>query len=106
MIPNSKEKQSFLQTSGQDAGTQCLSRTRSVFSRAQSASRAYGGRTASFRAYGGHKVSLAPTASPKEANCEEFAFRSISGKPYRSKKNHLKTGSHPSASAVKKKSIE
>ena len=27
MIPNSKEKQSFLQTSGQDAGTQCLSRT-------------------------------------------------------------------------------
>ena len=31
MIPNSKEKQSFLQTSGQDAGTQCLSRTRSVF---------------------------------------------------------------------------
>ena len=68
--------------------------------------RAYGGRTASFRAYGGHKVSLAPTASPKEANCEEFAFRSISGKPYRSKKNHLKTGSHPSASAVKKKSIE
>ncbi len=84
------------------AGTQCLSRLR----RAQSASRAYGGRTASFRAYGGHKVSLAPTASPKEANCEEFAFRSISGKPYRSKKNHLKTGSHPSASAVKKKSIE
>ena len=43
MIPNSKEKQSFLQTSGQDAGTQCLSRTRSVF---------HGGRTASFRAYG------------------------------------------------------
>ena len=49
---------------------------------------------------------FAPTASPKKANCEEFAFRSISGKPYRSKKNHLKTGSHPSASAVKKKSIE
>ena len=73
------------------AGTKCLSRLR----RAHSAFRAYGGRTASFRAYGGHKVSLAPTASPKEANCEEFAFRSISGKPYRSKKNHLKTGSHP-----------
>ena len=42
MIPNSKEKQSFLQTSGQDAGTQCLSRTRSVFR--------------------GHTVPLAPTA--------------------------------------------
>ena len=81
MIPNSKEKQSFLQTSGQDAGTQCLSRTRSVFRghtvplaptadarrlfaptagtqclprlrRARSAFRAYGGRAASFRAYG------------------------------------------------------
>ena len=33
MIPNPKEKQSFLQTSGQDAGTQCLSRTHGVFSR-------------------------------------------------------------------------
>ncbi len=103
------------------AGTQCLSRLR----RAHSAFRAYGGHTVPFaptagtqclsrlrrahsasRAYGGHTVPLAPTASPKEANCEEFAFRSISGKPYRSKKNHLKTGSHPSASAVKKKSIE
>ena len=55
MIPNPKEKQSFLQTSGQDAGTQCLSRTHGVFSRlrrAHSAFRAYGGRTASFRAYG------------------------------------------------------
>ena len=91
------------------AGTQCLPRAHSAF-------RAYGGRTASFRAYGGHTVPsaptadaqrlFAPTASPKKANCEEFAFRSISGKPYRSKKNHLKTGSHPSASAVKKKSIE
>ena len=73
MIPNSKEKQSFLQTSGQDAGTQCLSRTRSVFR--------------------GHTVPLAPTADaqrlsrtsgqdaptafPKKANCEEFAFRFI-----------------------------
>ena len=45
MIPNSKEKQSFLQTSGQDAGTQCLSRTRSVFR--------------------GHTVPLAPTAGTK-----------------------------------------
>ena len=45
MIPNPKEKQSFLQTSGQDAGTQCLSRTHGVFSRlrrAHSAFRAYG----------------------------------------------------------------
>ena len=45
------------------AGTQCLSRLR----RAHSV----------FRAYGGHTVPFAPTASPKEANCEEFAFRSI-----------------------------
>ena len=45
MIPNSKEKQSFLQTSGQDAGTQCLSRTRSVFR--------------------GHTVPLAPTADAR-----------------------------------------
>ena len=43
------------------AGTQCLSRLR----RAHSASRAYGGRTASFRAYGGHKVPLAPTADAR-----------------------------------------
>ena len=45
MIPNSKEKQSFLQTSGQDAGTQCLSRTRSVFR--------------------GHTVPLVPTADAR-----------------------------------------
>ena len=45
MIPNSKETQSFLQTSGQDAGTQCLSRTRSVFR--------------------GHTVPLAPTANAR-----------------------------------------
>ena len=45
MIPNPKEKQSFLQTSGQDAGTQCLSRTRSVFR--------------------GHTVPLAPTADAR-----------------------------------------
>ncbi len=32
-----------------------------------------------FRAYGGHTVPFrfAPTAFPKEANCKEFAFRSI-----------------------------
>ena len=47
MISNSKEKQSFLQTSGQDAPTADARRL------------------------------FAPTASPKEANCEEFAFRSI-----------------------------
>ena len=65
------------------ADAQRLSRLR----RTHSVSRAYGGRTASFRAYGGHTVPFAPTAdarrlfvptaSPKEANCEEFAFRSI-----------------------------
>ena len=54
MIPNSKEKQSFLQTSGQDAGTQCLSRTRSVFR--------------------GHTVPLAPTAFPTEANRNWFVL--------------------------------
>ena len=102
------------------AGTQCLSRLR----RAHSASRAYGGHTvplaptagtqclsrlrrahSASRAYGGHTVPLAPTASPKEANCEEFCFPLHMGRPYRSKKNHLKTGSHPSASAVKKKAL-
>ena len=96
MIPNSKEKQSFLQTSGQDAGTQCLSRTRSVFrghtvplaptadvrrlfaptAGTQCLSRLRRAHSAS-RAYGGHTVPLAPTAFPKKANCEEFAFRSI-----------------------------
>ena len=86
MIPNPKEKQSFLQTSGQDAGTQCLSRTRSVFrghtvpfaptAGTQCLSRLRRAHSAS-RAYGGHTVPFAPTASPKEANCEEFAFRSI-----------------------------
>ena len=81
MIPNSKEKQSFLQTSGQDAGTQCLSRTRSVFrghtvplaptadarrlfaptAGTQCLSRLRRAHSA-FRAYGGHTVPLAPTA--------------------------------------------
>ena len=67
MIPNSKEKQSFLQTSGQDAGTQCLSRTRSVFR----------GHTVPLAPTADARRLFAPTASPKEANCEEFAFRSI-----------------------------
>ena len=67
MIPNSKVKQSFLQTSGQDAGTQCLSRTRSVFR----------GHTVPLAPTADARRLFAPTASPKEANCEEFAFRSI-----------------------------
>ena len=67
MIPNSKEKQSFLQTSGQDAGTQCLSRTRSVFR----------GHTVPLAPTADARRLFAPTASPKKANCEEFAFRSI-----------------------------
>ena len=67
MIPNSKEKQSFLQTSGQDAGTQCLSRTRSVFR----------GHTVPLAPTADARRLFVPTASPKEANCEEFAFRSI-----------------------------
>ena len=90
MIPNPKEKQSFLQTSGQDAGTQCLSRTHGVFSRlrrthgvfsrlrrAHSAFRAYGGHTVPFAPTADAQRLFAPTASPKKANCEEFAFRSI-----------------------------
>ena len=127
MIPNSKEKQSFLQTSGQDAGTQCLSRTRSVFRghtvplaptadarrlfaptagtqclsrlrRAHSAFRAYGGRTASFRAYGGHTVPFAPTAGTQ---CLSRLRRSLR----RQGKNFL-TGGLRSASDLKKKSTE
>ena len=83
MIPNSKEKQSFLQTSGQDAGTQCLSRTRSVFrghtvplaptAGTQCLSRLRRAHSA-FRAYGGHKVPLAPTAFPTEANRNWFVL--------------------------------
>ena len=44
---------------------------------------AYNGHTVPFadlrsgRAYGGHTVPSAPTAFPKKANCEEFAFRFI-----------------------------
>ena len=81
MIPNSKEKQSFLQTSGQDAGTQCLSRTRSVFR--------------------GHTVPFAPTASPKEANCEEFAFRSIWEGPTEASEN-FHTGKNYSPTTCEK----
>ena len=145
MIPNPKEKQSFLQTSGQDAGTQCLSRTRSVFrghtvplaptadvrrlfaptagtlclSRLRRTHGVFSRlrRThgvfsrlrrahSAFRAYGGHTVPLAPTASPKEANCEEFAFRSTGEALQKQGTNFLKTGSHRSASDLKEKSIE
>ena len=67
MIPNSKEKQSFLQTSGQDAGTQCLSRTRSVFR----------GHTVPLAPTADARRLFAPTAFPTKANCEEFAFCSI-----------------------------
>ena len=92
MIPNSKEKQSFLQTSGQDAGTQCLSRTRSVFR----------GHTVPLAPTADARRLFAPTAFPKKANCEEFVFRSTGEAPQKQGKNLLKTGSHPSASAVKK----
>ena len=88
MIPNSKEKQSFLQTSGQDAGTQCLSRTRSVFSRAHSAFR-------------GHKVPLSPTAFPKKANGKEFAFCSI-GEALQKQGKNLHKGNHRSPTTCKK----
>ena len=88
MIPNSKEKQSFLQTSGQDAGTQCLSRTRSVFR--------------------GHTVPLAPTADARRlfaptagTQCLSRLRRSLR----RQGKNFLTGGLH-SASDLKKKSTE
>ena len=91
MIPNSKEKQSFLQTSGQDAGTQCLSRTRSVFR--------------------GHTVPLAPTADarrlfapmafPTKANGKEFAFCSI-GEALQKQGKNLHKGNHRSPTTCKK----
>ena len=66
MIPNSKEKQSFLQTSGQDAGTQCLSRTRSVFR----------GHTVPLAPTADARRLSAPTAFPTKTGSKEFAFRS------------------------------
>ena len=81
MIPNSKEKQSFLQTSGQDAGTQCLSRTRSVFR----------GHTVPLAPTADARRLFAPTAFPKKANGEEFAFRSIFGSSMKASKNHNPT---------------
>ena len=77
MIPNSKEKQSFLQTSGQDAGTQCLSRTRSVFR----------GHTVPLAPTADARRLFAPTAFPTEANCEEFVFRSTGKTLQRQSKN-------------------
>ena len=74
MIPNSKEKQSFLQTSGQDAGTQCLSRTRSVFR--------------------GHTVPLAPTADAQRLSRLRRSLRK-QGK-------NLHKGSHRSPTTCEK----
>ena len=91
MIPNSKEKQSFLQTSGQDAGTQCLSRTRSVFR----------GHTVPLAPTADARRLFAPTASPKEANCEEFAFRSIWEGPTEASKN-FHTGKNYSSTTCEK----
>ncbi len=101
MIPNPKEKQSFLQTSGQDAGTQCLSRTRSVFrghtvplaptadarrlfaptAGTQCLSRLRRAHSA-FRAYGGHTVPFAPTAGTQclsRLRRAHSAFRAYGG---------------------------
>ena len=84
MIPNSKEKQSFLQTSGQDAGTQCLSRTRSVFR----------GHTVPFAPTADARRLFAPTAGTKclsrlrrslRKQTEKSLFSAPYGKPYRSK---------------------
>ena len=86
------DTQRHSRTSGQDtptAGTQCLSRTSGQDAPTADARRLF-----------------APTAFPKKANCEEFVFRSTGEAPQKQGKNLLKTGSHPSASAVKKKSIE
>ena len=63
--------------------------------------RAYGGRTASFRAYGGHKVPLSPTAFPKKANGKEFAFRSI-GEALQKQGKNLHKGNHRSPTTCKK----
>ena len=78
MIPNSKEKQSFLQTSGQDAGTQCLSRTRSVFR--------------------GHTVPLAPTADAQRLSRLRRSLRK-QGK-------NLHKGSHHSPPHVRNSRIK
>ena len=61
---------------------------------------------AGHRTHSGHTVPLAPTAFPKKANCEEFAFRSIWEALQKQGTNFLKTGSHRSASDLKEKSIE
>ena len=59
------------------------------------------GRTASFRAYGGHKVPLSPTAFPKKANGKEFAFCSI-GEALQKQGKNLHKGNHRSPTTCKK----
>ena len=91
MIPNSKEKQSFLQTSGQDAGTQCLSRTRSVFR--------------------GHTVPLAPTAGtqclsrlrrPLRKQTAKSLLSASSGKALQKQSKNLHKGNHRSPTTCEK----
>ena len=69
------------------AGTQCLSRLQ----------RTHG----VFRAYGGHKVPLSPTAFPKKANGKEFAFCSI-GEALQKQGKNLHKGNHRSPTTCKK----
>ena len=54
-----------------------------------------------FRAYGGHKVPLSPTAFPKKANGKEFVFRSIWEALQKQGKN-LHKGNHRSPTTCKK----
>ena len=61
---------------------------------------------AGHRTHSGHTVPLAPTAFPKKANREEFVFHSTGEALQKQAKNFLKTGSHRSASDLKKKNME
>ena len=81
-----------------------LRRTHGVFSRLRrthSVSRAYGGRTASLAPTADARRLFVPTASPKEANCEEFAFRSIWEGPTEASEN-FHTGKNYSPTTCEK----
>mgnify|MGYP007040936391 CR=1 FL=1 len=54
-----------------------------------------------FRAYGGHKVPLSPTAFPTKANGKEFAFCSI-GEALQKQGKNLHKGNHRNPTTCKK----
>ena len=101
MIPNSKEKQSFLQTSGQDAGTQCLSRTRSVFRGHTVPLAPTADARRLFAPTADARRLFAPTAFPTKANGKEFAFCSI-GEALQKQGKNLHKGNHRSPTTCKK----